>query len=101
MLRLLGYQFEKNQDIAKSVKGQSMFKVVPKLQSQLNALLNCKVRCRSKSLSLFLDNGFQMKSQHVGVHTLIHHAYILLCQDSLVLYAMLNEVILRMLGMPQ
>eukprot|EP01128_Nolandella_sp_AFSM9_P004887 TRINITY_DN2296_c0_g1_i1.p1 TRINITY_DN2296_c0_g1~~TRINITY_DN2296_c0_g1_i1.p1 ORF type:complete len:507 (-),score=171.58 TRINITY_DN2296_c0_g1_i1:118-1602(-) len=77
VLRLLGYQFEKDgSDAIKALKGDQWFKTIPKLQSQLNALLNCK-----------------MKSQHVGTHLLIHHTYILLCQDALLLYSQLNTAI--------
>jgi len=74
VLRLLGYQFEKNQNAAKSLKPPKCFKVVPKLQSQLNALLNCK-----------------MRAQHIGQNPLIHRTYVLLIKDSMVLYPMLME----------
>ena len=43
VLRLLGFQFENQKDVCKNIKPPKAFKVVPKLQSQLNALLNCKV----------------------------------------------------------
>jgi hypothetical protein len=79
VLRLLGYQFEKNQDAVKKLKGQAVYKVVPKLQSQLNALLNCK-----------------LKAQHAGAHVLINHALILLCQDSLVLYSLLHDQVVKL-----
>lgn len=57
VLRLLGYQFEKNQDAVKNLKGQAVYKVIPKLQSQLNALLNCKV-----FLNRSLCNYFHLSS---------------------------------------
>eukprot|EP01125_Pyxidicula_operculata_P015595 TRINITY_DN5316_c0_g1_i1.p1 TRINITY_DN5316_c0_g1~~TRINITY_DN5316_c0_g1_i1.p1 ORF type:complete len:638 (+),score=225.42 TRINITY_DN5316_c0_g1_i1:24-1916(+) len=80
VLRLLGYQFEKNKDAVKDLKPPKCFKVVPKLQSQLNALLNCK-----------------MRAQHIGHSQLIHRTYLLLMKDSLPLYSMLNEAILQLL----
>jgi hypothetical protein len=43
VLRLIGLQFEKTRDACKSLPDKEAFKRVPKLQSQLNALLNCKV----------------------------------------------------------
>lgn len=43
VLRLLNFQFESQKDVCKGIKPPKAFKVVPKLQSQLNALLNCKV----------------------------------------------------------
>ncbi len=39
----MGYQFEKKRDTFKEMKISTMFKVLPKLQSQMNALLNTKV----------------------------------------------------------
>jgi len=76
VLRLLGYQFEKNQNAAKSLKPPKCFKIVPKLQSQLNALLNCK-----------------MRAQHIGQNPLIHRTYVQLIKDSMILYPMLMEAI--------
>lgn len=43
VLRLLGFQFENQKDVCNGIKPPRAFKVIPKLQSQLNALLNCKV----------------------------------------------------------
>jgi hypothetical protein len=82
VLRLLGFQFEKNNNAIKNLKTPKCFKIVPKLQSQLNALLNCK-----------------MRTQHVGSNQLIHRTYILLMKDSLILYQMLNEAIIQLLDM--
>lgn len=82
VVRLLGYQFEKNKDAVKNLKTPKCFKIVPKLQSQLNALLNCK-----------------MKSQYVGSNQLIHRTYLLLMKDSLPLYSMLNDAVLQLLDM--
>jgi hypothetical protein len=82
VLRLLGFQFEKNQDGVKNLKTPKCFKIVPKLQSQLNALLNCK-----------------MRTQNVGTNPLIHRTYILLMKDSLLLYQLLNEAIIQLLDM--
>lgn len=82
VLRLLSFQFEKNKDAVKGLKPPKCFKTIPKLQSQLNALLNCK-----------------MRPQHVGNNQLIHRTYILLMKDSLSLYSMLNEGILQLLDM--
>eukprot|EP01130_Rhizamoeba_saxonica_P007656 TRINITY_DN30_c0_g2_i1.p1 TRINITY_DN30_c0_g2~~TRINITY_DN30_c0_g2_i1.p1 ORF type:complete len:489 (+),score=108.02 TRINITY_DN30_c0_g2_i1:50-1516(+) len=83
VLRLLGTQFEKDRDACKDLDGISKaFKLIPKLQSQLNALCNCK-----------------MRSNHVGSNPLIHRTYYLLIKDSLVLYQMLNDGILQLLEM--
>jgi len=79
VLRLLGYQFEKNADANKNLKPPKCFKIVPKLQSQLNALLNCK-----------------MRAQHIGQNPLIHRTYVLLIKDSMVLYPMLEEAIVQL-----
>jgi len=82
VVRLLGYQFEKNKEAAKNLKAPKCFKVVQKLQSQLNALLNCK-----------------MRSKHVtqSSNQLIHRTYILIMKDSLSLYSMLSEAIQQLL----
>jgi len=82
VLRLLGFQFEKNTNAVRNLKPPKCFKIVPKLQSQLNALLNCK-----------------MRTQHVGQNPLIHRTYILIMKDSLILYQMLNEAIIQLLDM--
>jgi len=82
VLRLLGFQFEKNKDAVKNLKPPKCFKIVPKLQSQLNALLNCK-----------------MRTQHVGQNQLIHRTYILIMKDSLILYTLLNDAILQLLDL--
>jgi hypothetical protein len=83
VVRLLNFQFEKNQDTAvKNLKPPDSFKLISKLQSQLNALLNCK-----------------MRSQHVGQNTLIHRTYVLLIKDSLILYQLLNEGIIQLLDL--
>lgn len=73
VLRLIGFQFERNKDSLKGLAPKEAFKRVPKLQSQLNALLNCK-----------------MRQHHIGRNALIISTYMLLLKDSLVLYPMLN-----------
>jgi hypothetical protein len=73
VLRLIGFNFERNKDSLKSLAPKEAFKRVPKLQSQLNALLNCK-----------------MRQHHIGRNALIISTYMLLLKDSLVLYPMLN-----------
>jgi len=82
VFRLLGYQFEKSKSAVEGLKPPSCFKIVPKLQSQMNALLNCK-----------------MRGAHVGTNQLIHRTYILIMKDSLSLYSMLNEAVLQLLDM--
>lgn len=82
VFRLLNYQFEKNKDSVENLKPPSCFKIVPKLQSQMNALLNCK-----------------MRSGSVGTNQLIHRTFILIVKDSLVLYSMLNQSILQLLDL--
>lgn len=57
----------------KNLAPKEAFKRVPKLQSQLNALLNCK-----------------MHQHHIGRNGLLISAYTLLLKDSLILYPMLN-----------
>jgi len=82
VLRLLGFQFEKSKDAVKNLKPPKCFKIVPKLQSQLNALLNCK-----------------MRTQHVGQNQLIHRTYVLIMKDSLSLYSSLNDAIIQLLDL--
>jgi len=74
VLRLLSFQFENQTTVCKGIKPPKAFKVVPKLQSQLNALLNCK-----------------MRSQQANINNLISKAYMLLLADSVILYSMLSE----------
>lgn len=57
----------------KNLSAKEAFKRVPKLQSQLNALLNCK-----------------MHQHHIGRNGLLISAYTLLLKDSLILYPQLN-----------
>lgn len=80
VLRLIGIQFEKTRDACKSLPDKEAFKRVPKLQSQLNALLNCK-----------------MRAQHVGKNLLIVSTYMLLLKDSLVLYPILNDGVIGLI----
>eukprot|EP01122_Echinamoeba_exundans_P008531 TRINITY_DN2846_c0_g2_i1.p1 TRINITY_DN2846_c0_g2~~TRINITY_DN2846_c0_g2_i1.p1 ORF type:complete len:517 (+),score=153.19 TRINITY_DN2846_c0_g2_i1:82-1632(+) len=80
VLRLIGLQFEKTRDACKSLPDKEAFKRVPKLQSQLNALLNCK-----------------MRAQHVGKNLLIVSTYMLLLKDSLVLYPILNDGVIGLI----
>eukprot|EP01126_Amoeba_proteus_P029800 TRINITY_DN2943_c0_g1_i12.p1 TRINITY_DN2943_c0_g1~~TRINITY_DN2943_c0_g1_i12.p1 ORF type:complete len:475 (+),score=91.64 TRINITY_DN2943_c0_g1_i12:1275-2699(+) len=74
VLRLLSFQFENTKDVCKDIKSPRAFKVVPKLQSQLNALLNCK-----------------MRSQNSTINSLISRTYVMLLTDSLSLYSTLND----------
>jgi hypothetical protein len=80
VLRLVGFQFEKNRDACKDLSDKDAFKRVPKLQSQLNALLNCK-----------------MRTQHIGKNLLLIHTYMLLLKDSLVLYPILNDGVIGLI----
>jgi len=80
VLRLLGFQFEKQPNATKNLKLDEAFKRIPKLQSQLNALLNCKIR-----------------SAHITQNALIVTTYVLLLKDSLVLYQELNVGIVGLL----
>lgn len=43
VFRLLNMQFEKHHDAFKTASVDALIKQVPKLQSQFNALLNCRV----------------------------------------------------------
>jgi hypothetical protein len=43
VVRNLGFEFEKNKNILKETKIPKAFRIIGKLQSQLNALLNCRV----------------------------------------------------------
>lgn len=52
--RLLGYQFEKNKTACKNIKAAKI-KVVHKLQSQFNALLNIKVAFAPYPFTPFLS----------------------------------------------
>jgi hypothetical protein len=80
VLRLIGFNFERQKDCMKNLDSKEAFKRVPKLQSQLNALLNCK-----------------MRQHHIGRNGLIISTYMLLLKDSLVLYPMLNVGVIGMI----
>jgi hypothetical protein len=43
VVRNLGFEFEKNKNVLKETKIPKAFRIIGKLQSQLNALLNCRV----------------------------------------------------------
>jgi len=77
VVRLLGYQFEKNRNISKEIDLNAALKFIPKLQSQLNALCNCKIRSTP-------DNP------------LIIRSYMMLIKDSLVLYTMLHDSMVQL-----
>jgi hypothetical protein len=64
----------------KGLTTSESFKRVPKLQSQLNALLNCK-----------------MRQHHIGRNGLVISTYMLLLKDSLVMYPMLNVGVIGMI----
>eukprot|EP01120_Amphizonella_sp_Union-15-10_P015792 TRINITY_DN8188_c0_g1_i1.p1 TRINITY_DN8188_c0_g1~~TRINITY_DN8188_c0_g1_i1.p1 ORF type:complete len:521 (+),score=116.27 TRINITY_DN8188_c0_g1_i1:50-1612(+) len=78
--RLLGLQFEKDKKATKNLKLEISFRRIPKLQSQLNALLNCKIR-----------------SQYVLQNPLMVVSYVLLLKDSMPLYQSLNIGIVSLL----
>ena len=63
------------------------FKRVPKLQSQLNALLNCKVCLTTTSVIL----PKKMRGHLIGNNQLLVYIFMLLLKDSLVLYPILND----------
>lgn len=80
VFKITGNEFEKNPEITKSYKLNEALEYVPRLQSQLNALLNCR-GCKD-----FLTNS------------IIINAFTLLLKDSVRLYTSLNEAILLLLG---
>lgn len=45
-----------------------------------------------------LGSPLQLKAQHAGAHILINHALTLLCQDSIVLYSLLQSQVIKMVG---
>eukprot|EP01124_Arcella_intermedia_P024640 TRINITY_DN4206_c0_g1_i1.p1 TRINITY_DN4206_c0_g1~~TRINITY_DN4206_c0_g1_i1.p1 ORF type:complete len:460 (-),score=88.73 TRINITY_DN4206_c0_g1_i1:99-1478(-) len=74
---IYGLPFESiSSEIFQNTKSPKYFDAVQKLQSELNALLNCK-----------------MKSQHVLENTLIKSTFVLLIKDALTLYPVLEDVI--------
>jgi len=79
VFRVLGFQFERQKDPCKGIKPPTAFKVIPKLQSQLNALLNCKLKA--------------------AIPDLIKSVYVLLLQDTLPLYAHLNDGLVSLLDL--
>jgi len=64
----------------KEIKIPKAFKIIGKLQSQLNALLNCRI-----------------KSQTSNLNALISRCYVLLLNDSIILYGTLNDGLLHLL----
>lgn len=80
VVRNLGFEFEKNKNILKETKIPKAFKIIGKLQSQLNALLNCRI-----------------KSQNSNLNALISRCYVLLLNDSIILYGTLNDGLLHLL----
>lgn len=80
VVRNLGFEFEKNKNILKETKIPKAFKIIGKLQSQLNALLNCRI-----------------KSQNSNLNALISRCYVLLLNDSIILYGALNDGLLHLL----
>jgi len=80
VVRNLGFEFEKNKNVLKETKIPKAFKIIGKLQSQLNALLNCRI-----------------KSQNSNLNALISRCYVLLLNDSIILYGTLNDGLLHLL----
>ena len=71
VLRLIGFQFEQNRDACKNLSDKDSFKRVPKLQSQLNALLNCKVcllNIFSNTVPLELTNKYFITLDESATH---------------------------------
>ena len=87
VLRLLGFNFERKRDCCKDMSVADAFKRVPKLQSQLNALLNCKVCLTTTSVIL----PKKMRGHLIGNNQLLVYIFMLLLKDSLVLYPILND----------
>jgi len=80
VVRNLCFEFEKNKNVLKETKIPKAFKIIGKLQSQLNALLNCRI-----------------KSQNSNLNALISRCYVLLLNDSIILYGALNDGLLHLL----
>jgi hypothetical protein len=81
VFRLLNMQFEKHHDAFKTASVDALIKQVPKLQSQFNALLNCRLR-----------------GQYIGGNTLIIAALMMMLRDSLTVYPMLNSGVLALIN---
>ncbi|XP_049851057.1 uncharacterized protein LOC126324752 [Schistocerca gregaria] len=75
----LGFQFNRKLDCCKNLSIKDSLKYIPEIQCQFNTLLNCK-----------------MRTGYVTKHPLSIAAYTLLIKDSLDLYLILNEGILRL-----
>lgn len=81
VVRLLGFQFENKRECCKNLTLPYAFKIVPKLQSQVNALLNCK-----------------MRQTDIGKGGVVLSAFLLLLKDSFILYPILNDGVINLIG---
>jgi len=77
--KILGLEFEKEFENTKNYSAEELFERIPRLQSQLNALLNCR------SAKDHLNNS------------IIIFAFGLMLKDSFKLYKALNDAIINML----
>jgi hypothetical protein len=80
VLRVIGSQFEKTPDAFKNVTVPIALKQVPKLQSQFNALLNCRLR-----------------AHYIGGNMLIISVMMLLLKDTVPLYPLLTKGVMWLL----
>jgi len=78
VLKANGFQFEKKSEVLDGVSVSEQLKALPKLQSQFNALCNCRI------------TNVQRAS------TIIIRAYILLLKDSITIYSMLSKAIVNL-----
>jgi len=81
VVKVLGYQFEKNRNITKDVELDTALKFIPKLQSQLNALCNCKIRSSGGEVIAIL------------------RGYMMIIKDSIILYTMLHDSMIQLLDL--
>jgi len=77
--KILNVEFDKDPDVVRSYSTEELFERLPRLQSQMNALLNCRA-----------------SKDHIN-NNLIAYSFTLLLKDSFKLYSGLNQGIILML----
>jgi hypothetical protein len=80
VFKMLNVEFEKDPTITKSFTVDEAFEKIPRLQSQMNALLNCRA-----------------SKNHIN-NPIIVYGFTLLLKDSFKLYRSLNDAIIHVLG---
>lgn len=79
VFKICNIEFEKDPHVTKSFTTEESLEKIPRLQSQMNALLNCRA-----------------SKDHIN-NQIVAHAFTLLLKDSFKLYTALNEAIIALL----